>query len=78
MSEQHCACPGCTCEVDANAVQLAGQAYCCKACASGHAGGEPCRMSECHCGDDKARQPDEENVDNALEETFPASDPISP
>ncbi|MFW3895058.1 metallothionein [Pseudomonas putida CSV86] len=78
MSEQHCACPGCTCEVDANAVQLAGEAYCCKACASGHANGEPCRMSECHCGDDKARQPDEEQVDNALEETFPASDPISP
>lgn len=78
MSEQRCACPGCTCEVDANAVQLAGEAYCCKACASGHANGEPCRMSECHCGDDKARQPDEEQVDNALEETFPASDPISP
>ncbi|OLS60734.1 metallothionein [Pseudomonas putida] len=78
MSEQHCACPGCTCEVDANAVQVGGEAYCCKACASGHANGEPCRMSECHCGDDKAKQPDEESVDNALEETFPASDPISP
>lgn len=78
MSDNHCACPGCTCEVDANAVSREGEAYCCEACAGGHAAGEPCRMSECHCGDDKAKQPEESNVDNALEETFPASDPISP
>lgn len=76
MNEQRCDCPHCTCTVDANAVQLAGKAYCCEACAKGHRNGEPCRMSECHCGE--ATQPTESSVDNALDETFPASDPISP
>ncbi|MFD2644850.1 metallothionein [Pseudomonas japonica] len=75
---EHCACPGCTCEVDANALMRDGEAYCCESCASGHAKGEPCHMSACHCGDEQGRQPDESKVDNALEETFPASDPISP
>ncbi len=78
MSEHHCACPGCTCEVGSDSVSKDGEAYCCAACASGHATGEACCMSECHCADDKAKQPDESSMDNALEETFPASDPISP
>ncbi|MEZ0199492.1 metallothionein, partial [Pseudomonas qingdaonensis] len=46
----------------------------CEACASGHRKGEPCRMQDCHCGE----KPGESAVDNALDETFPASDPISP
>lgn len=53
-----------------------GKAYCCEACATGHRNGEPCRMPGCNCA--QAAQPKESNVDNALDETFPASDPISP
>lgn len=78
MSDHHCACPGCTCEVDANAVVRNGQSYCCEACAAGHDHDEPCSMDGCHCGDEAPEQPKESSVDNALEETFPASDPISP
>ena len=74
MNEQRCACTHCSCTVDANALQRDGQAYCCEACASGHRKGEPCRMQDCHCGE----KPGESAVDNALDETFPASDPISP
>ncbi len=80
MSENHCACPECSCVVDANALIRDGRAYCCPACAAGHpAGHEDCRDPDCHCGEAHARdQSRERQVDNALEETFPASDPISP
>ncbi|EKT4475144.1 MULTISPECIES: metallothionein [Pseudomonas] len=74
MNEQRCACTHCSCTVDANALQRDSKAYCCEACASGHRKGEPCRMQDCHCGE----KPGESAVDNALDETFPASDPISP
>ncbi len=74
MNEQRCACVHCSCTVDANALQRDGKAYCCEACASGHRHGEACRMQDCRCG----AKPEESAVDNALEETFPASDPISP
>ncbi|WP_449433030.1 metallothionein [Pseudomonas putida] len=76
MNEQRCACAHCSCTVDANALQQGGKAYCCEACASGHRNGEACRMSDCKCGE--AAHPTESTVDNALDETFPASDPISP
>jgi len=76
MTEQRCGCTHCSCSVDHNAVMHNGKAYCCEACASGHRNGEPCRMGDCKCGE--AAQPGESSVDNALEETFPASDPISP
>ena len=76
MNEQRCACNHCSCTVDANAFAHDGKAYCCEACASGHPHGEHCRMGDCGCG--AATQPDEESVDNALDETYPASDPISP
>lgn len=33
-------------------------------------------MADCNCAE--MVQPKETNVDNALDETFPASDPISP
>ncbi len=76
MSEVRCACNHCNCTVDANSVTQGDKAYCCEACANGHRNGEPCRMQDCHCGE--ATQPKETSVDNALDETFPASDPISP
>ncbi|HGM5578917.1 TPA: metallothionein [Pseudomonas putida] len=76
MNEQRCSCNHCSCSVDANTVVQDGKAYCCEACARGHRGGEPCRMAECNCGE--LTQPKDSSVDNALDETFPASDPISP
>ncbi|MCI0911328.1 metallothionein [Pseudomonas putida] len=76
MNERRCACANCSCTVDENARMQNDKAYCCEACASGHRNGEPCRMSDCKCGE--AAQPNENKVDNALDETFPASDPISP
>nr|WP_225777868.1 metallothionein [Pseudomonas sp. Marseille-Q3773] len=74
MNELRCACQECTCTVDA--APLDGKAYCCEACATGHRNGEPCRMPGCNCA--QVAQPKESSVDNALDETFPASDPISP
>ncbi|HAB03116.1 MAG TPA: metallothionein [Pseudomonas sp.] len=76
MSELRCACNHCSCTIDANAAQQGTKAYCCEACASGHRNGEHCRMPDCDCAG--AVQPNETSVDNALDETFPASDPISP
>ncbi|BBT40224.1 MULTISPECIES: metallothionein [Pseudomonas] len=76
MTEQRCACNHCSCTVDANAILQDDKAYCCEACATGHRNGEPCRMADCNCAE--MVQPKETNVDNALDETFPASDPISP
>jgi len=76
MNEKRCACPHCSCTVDGNALMQNGKAYCCEACAAGHRNGEPCRMGDCKCAE--ASTPRESTVDNALDETFPASDPISP
>ncbi|MDH4557468.1 metallothionein [Pseudomonas sp. BN417] len=80
MNDNRCACPSCTCVVDANALIRDGKAYCCAACADRHPEGcKQCRDAECRCGDPTVRdKPKESQVDNALEETFPASDPISP
>lgn len=76
MNEQRCACNHCSCTVGDDALMREGKAYCCEACANGHQEGEPCRMGDCKCAE--ATRPGEANVDNALDETFPASDPISP
>ncbi|BAN48405.1 metallothionein [Metapseudomonas resinovorans] len=76
MTEQRCACASCSCVVDARALVRDGKAYCCAACADGHKDGEPCHETGCHCAE--LAQPRESRVDQALEETFPASDPISP
>lgn len=76
MNEQRCCCNHCSCTVGANAVVRDGKAYCCEACAAGHSDGEPCRMADCKCGE--LARPTQNTVDNALDETFPASDPISP
>lgn len=76
MTELRCACLDCACTINANTLLQDGKGYCCEACASGHRNNEPCRMGDCKCGE--TAQPNESNVDNALDETFPASDPISP
>ncbi|WP_338743995.1 metallothionein [Pseudomonas putida] len=66
MNEQRCACPHCSCTVDATALQRDGKAYCCEACASGHRGGEACRMQDCQCGE----KPGESARDNPVNETM--------
>ncbi len=80
MNGTRCACPECTCVVGSDAVIREGRAFCCPACAEGHpTDDEQCRDPVCRCGEANARdQPRETQVDHALEETFPASDPISP
>lgn len=79
MNSETCACPKCTCQPGADAVERDGQHYCCAACASGHPQGEPCRDADCPCGGTTRPQVAEDRqLDDALKETFPASDPISP
>lgn len=71
MAQSPCACKGCIGMVDAASDQL----YCCKACADRHpAGLGHCQDPACHCG----KNIEESQLDEALDETFPASDPISP
>ncbi len=79
MNSETCACPKCTCQPGADAVERDGQHYCCAACASGHPQGEPCGDADSplwrhHPAPGGGGSP----VDDALKETFPASDPISP
>ncbi|OTJ45594.1 metallothionein [Pseudomonas aeruginosa] len=79
MNSETCACPKCTCQPGADAVERDGQHYCCAAGASGHPQGEPCRDADCPCGGTTRPQVAEDRqLDDALKETFPASDPISP
>ncbi|ARU88475.1 hypothetical protein [Pseudomonas sp. M30-35] len=60
MSDKTCSCPNCECEVDANALSRDGLAYCCAACASGHAQGVQCRKPSCTCGDNPEQSEAEE------------------
>ncbi len=63
----------------ADAVERDGQHYCCAACASGHPQGEPCRDADCpRGGTTRPQVAEDRQLDDALKETFPASDPISP
>jgi hypothetical protein len=58
-----------------------GEAYCSQACAEQHPNGESCPSADCHCersGKVGERDATNDKLDEALEETFPASDPISP
>ena len=79
MNSETCACPKCTCQPGADAVERDGQHYCCAACASGHPRASvwrrrlPCGGTTPAPGGGEDRQ-----LDDALKETFPASDPISP
>ena len=79
MNSETCACPKCTCQPGADAVERDGQHSCCAACASGPPQGEPCGDADCPCGGTTRPQVAEDRqLDDALKETFPASDPISP
>ncbi|QIB03916.1 metallothionein [Pseudomonas fluorescens] len=82
MSELKCGCPDCHCDVDPQQVfNHDGEAYCSQACAEQHPNGEPCPAPDCHCersGKVGERDITDNQLDDALEETFPASDPISP
>lgn len=74
MTDNTCACPQCECAIGKDtAVERDGQQFCCKACANHHVNHEKCHSPGCHC-----EQAAEEKLDGAIEETFPASDPISP
>lgn len=82
MTDQTCACPDCTCGTTADqAVERDNQRFCSEACADQHPSGEPCPSESCTCeqaGKLEGRPITEPKLDEALEETFPASDPISP
>jgi len=63
MSDTRCACPGCKCEVEANAPSRDGQAYCCAACAAGHPEGmRHCRVPYCDCGSSAATARDAQSA----------------
>lgn len=79
MERRICACENCNCEIPPVASDDSAPydhtQYCCKACADRHpAGLEHCHNPDCHCG----KGVNETHLDEALDETFPASDPISP
>ncbi len=82
QTPQTCACSGCTCEIDEHQrVERNGELFCCDACADLHPHGQPCPSPACHCESGvqvDERRVTESNLDEAVEETFPASDPISP
>lgn len=74
MTDKTCACPQCNCAVDSNTVvEQDHQQFCCEACANHHVNHEKCQSPGCHC-----EEAAEDKLDEAIEETFPASDPISP
>ncbi|PVZ19570.1 MULTISPECIES: metallothionein [unclassified Pseudomonas] len=79
MTSRLCACDACTCELpDPPRHVNDGLAYCCPACADGHRQGEKCQMPGCQCSSAAAREQSGATLDHAVEETFPASDPVSP
>jgi hypothetical protein len=77
-----CACPECTCEVNEHQrYERNGETFCSDACADLHPHGKPCPSDSCQCESGvriDERHVTESNIDEALDETFPASDPISP
>jgi hypothetical protein len=79
---EHCACSGCTCTFDPeDAVPRNGKLWCSSACADLHPQGAPCPDEGCHCeqgSQSQERTISDSQLDEAVEETFPASDPISP
>lgn len=79
---QRCACPDCTCEFrDDERFERNGEIFCSDACANLHPHGTPCPSASCNCESGVRignRRVTEANIDEALDETFPASDPISP
>jgi hypothetical protein len=80
--ETKCACPDCTyvCSEKSESYRN-GKLYCSQACADMHPEGLPCPADNCGC--ERGVQSRERNIsdaklDESIEETFPASDPISP
>ncbi|MBA1245154.1 metallothionein [Pseudomonas japonica] len=83
MADKTCNCSGCDCTAEhTEGVEVKGQWYCCVACSVDHLDGEPCAMAGCECGSTGVKTREEgkghDKVDHAVDETFPASDPISP
>jgi hypothetical protein len=82
MNTLRCGCPNCEREVDPDRIfNHDGELYCSEACALQHVNGEACPLPTCHCGcigKIGDRSINDAQLDEALEETFPASDPISP
>jgi len=80
--DSQCACPECTCSVDVqNPIKRNGKLWCSDACADLHPNGLPCPDNNCHCEQSTqvtGRTISDSQLDEAVEETFPASDPISP
>jgi hypothetical protein len=77
-----CACPDCICEVrNDQRFHRDGKGFCSDACANLHPHGIDCPSASCNCDSGVRvgeRRVTEANIDEALDETFPASDPISP
>lgn len=83
MAEKSCNCAGCECtSTHGEGVEVKGQWFCCVPCSLDHLDSQPCAMEGCGCGNTgvKTRHEDRghSKLDNAVDETFPASDPISP
>jgi hypothetical protein len=79
---EQCACPGCKCIAEGeSAIKRNGKTWCSDACADLHPNGTPCPSKNCHCEKNSVsndRTVSDAQTDQAVEETFPASDPISP
>ena len=82
ITDSPCACPGCDCQVVHDArYERDGKDYCSEACTNLHPGGQACPNTECQCASNvkvQDRAVSDRQLDEAIEETFPASDPISP
>ena len=77
-----CACPGCSwATAEHPTIEQDGKTWCSQACADHHPAGQSCPNDDCHCEQGtqvQERTVTEPQLDAAVEETFPASDPISP
>jgi hypothetical protein len=83
MAEKNCNCAGCDCtSAQGEGVEVKGQWFCCVPCSLDHLDSQPCAMDGCQCGTTgvKTREQGKSHnkLDHAVDETFPASDPISP
>ncbi len=83
MTDKTCNCSGCDCANEhTEGVEVKGRWFCCVACSVDHLNGEACAMQGCGCGSTGVKTRDagqgHDKVDHAVDETFPASDPISP
>lgn len=82
LTIEKCACPNCACSASPEKpLEHNGKFWCSEACADLHPGGAPCPNKECQCGmssQTQDRSISDSQLDQAVEETFPASDPISP